>query len=91
MRPALFLTDPQMTDTPDAVFAALHKAAEAAHGAKLFTVTVMDRAAGLVRRGYTSHPVEYPTTATKKMGGNGSEWSDLVIGRGRPFIAKSTT
>lgn len=79
-----------MTDTPDAVFAALHKAADAAHGAKLFTVTVMDRAAGLVRRGYTSHPVEYPTTATKQMGGNGSEWSDQVIGRGQPFIANTT-
>lgn len=79
-----------MTQQPDAVFAALHQAAAAAHGAKLFTVTVMDRKAGLVRRAYTSHPVEYPTSAPKQIGGNGSEWSDLVMVRHQPFVANTT-
>ena len=78
-----------MTDTPDAVFAALHQAADRAHGAKLFTITVLDHGAGLVRRAYTSHPEDYPTTSTKRIGGNGGEWSDLVIGRGQPFIANT--
>lgn len=79
-----------MSQTPDDIFAALHRAADQAHGAKLFTVTVMDRKAGVVRRAYTSHPVEYATTSTKQIGGNGSEWADLVIGQHKPFIANTT-
>lgn len=79
-----------MTEQPEAVFAALHREADAAHGAKLFTVTVMDRKAGLVRRAYTSHPVEYPTSAPKQIGGNGSEWSELVMVRHQPFVANTT-
>ena len=39
--------------TPDDTFAALHRAADAACGARLFTVTVLDRKAGLARRAYS--------------------------------------
>lgn len=74
--------------TPDDTFAALHRAADAACGARLFTVTVLDRKAGLARRAYTSHPAEYPATGTKPM--RNDAWSDLVIGGGRSFVANST-
>jgi GAF domain-containing protein len=74
--------------TPDDTFAALHRAADAACGARLFTVTVLDRKAGLARRAYSSHPVEYPATGTKPM--RNDAWSDLVIGQGRSFVANST-
>jgi GAF domain-containing protein len=73
---------------PTAVFAALHAAARAATGAKLFTVTVLDRKAGLARRAYTSHPDDYPATCTKPM--RSDDWSRQVIDQGRSFVANST-
>lgn len=76
-----------MTD-PTAVFAALHSAAKAATGARLFTVTVLDRKAGLARRAYTSHPVEYPATGTKPM--RSDAWSVQVVDGGRSFVANTT-
>jgi hypothetical protein len=74
--------------TPDKTFAALHAAADAACGARLFTVTVLDRKAGLARRAYTSHPQEYPATGTKPL--RTDPWSDQVIGRAEPFVANQT-
>ena len=71
-----------------AIFSSLHHAADAACGARLFTVTVLDRKAGLARRAYTSHPAEYPTTGTKPM--RSDAWSDQVIGRGEAFVANTT-
>lgn len=76
-----------MTD-PNAAFAALHAAAESAAGARLFTVTVLDRKAGLARRAYTSHPDAYPATGTKPM--RSDAWSVQVIDGGRSFVANST-
>lgn len=74
--------------SPQAAFAALHRAAADACGARLFTVTVLDRAAGLARRAYTSHPDAYPATGTKPMGQNA--WAAQVIGEGRAFVANTT-
>ena len=71
--------------THDETFAALHAAADAACGARLFTVTVLDRRAGLARRAYTSHPAEYPASGTKPL--RSDAWSDQVIGRAEPFVA----
>ena len=73
---------------PDAVFAALHRAAQECSSARLFTVTVLDRAAGLARRAYTSHPVDYPTSGTKPMRDDG--WTDQVLGTRQSFVANST-
>lgn len=73
---------------PDAVFAALHRAAQDACGARLFTVTVLDRAAGLARRAYSSHPEDYPVSGTKPM--RRDAWTDLVVGQGRSFVANET-
>lgn len=77
-----------MQSDPDAVFAALHTAARESCGARLFTVTVLDRAAGLARRAYTSHPAEYPTSGTKPMRNDG--WTDIVLGDKRSFVANTT-
>ena len=73
---------------PDDIFAALHSAARDACGARLFTVTVLDRAAGVARRAYSSHPQDYPVTGTKPMGE--SDWTAQVIGRGEVFVANDT-
>jgi len=73
---------------PDAVFAALHQAARECAGARLFTVTVLDHAAGLARRAYTSHPQDYPTSGTKPM--RSDAWSTHVIDDGHSFVANTT-
>ncbi|MFA3920870.1 GAF domain-containing protein [Ruegeria hyattellae] len=74
--------------TPDEIFAALHRVADAECGARLFTVTVLDRKAKLARRAYSSHPLDYPVTGTKPMGSN--DWTELVLERGEPFVANQT-
>lgn len=74
--------------TPDDTFAALHRAADAACGARLFTVTVLDWQAGVARRAYSSHADDYPVTGTKPMGN--SAWTQQVITRGEVFVANET-
>ncbi|MBB4066207.1 GAF domain-containing protein [Gellertiella hungarica] len=77
-----------MSSDPQTVFADLHRTIDAAVGARLFTVTVLDRKAKLARRAYTSHPAEYPTSGVKPMLVDG--WSEKVIDRGETFIANTT-
>ena len=77
-----------MADAPETIFADLHRAADAACGARLFTVTVLDRARGLARRAYSSHPEAYPVSGTKPMLAN--DWSRTVVEAGRPFVANTT-
>lgn len=60
----------------------------AALGTRLFTVTVQDEAAGLARRTYTSHPVEYPVSGTKPLTKDG--WYDQCIGARKTFVANTT-
>ncbi len=74
--------------TPDETFAALHRAADAACGVRLFTVTILDRDAGLACRTYSSHPEDYPVTGTKPMVQNA--WAEQVIVRGESFVANET-
>ena len=71
-----------MSDT----YAKLH-ADCAALGTLLFTVTVQDEAAGLARRSYTSHPVEYPVSGTKPLTRDG--WYDQCIGARKVFVANT--
>lgn len=77
-----------MSSDPQSVFASLHTLIDKAVGARLFTVTVLDRKAKLARRAYTSHPVEYPTSGVKPMRSDG--WSELVIDGGKTFVANTT-
>ncbi|MEL7213854.1 MAG: GAF domain-containing protein [Pseudomonadota bacterium] len=69
--------------SPDETYHALH----AATGGRLFTVTVLDRAAGLARRVYTSHPDTYPVSGTKPMHRN--DWTRQVIDNGEVFVANT--
>lgn len=77
---------PHHTHKPhaDAVFRALDQAT----GVRLFTVTVCDPAAGLVRRAYSSMPADYPVSGTKPMQEDG--WSDIVMRDGKSFVANTT-
>jgi hypothetical protein len=67
-------------------FADLH-ASCAALGTRLFTVTALDEAAGLARRVYTSHPVEYPVSGTKPLTKDG--WHETTIVRRQTFVANT--
>ena len=58
-------------------------------GAKLFTVTIVDMAAGLVRRAYSNRPLEYPTSGTKPLRGNTGDWFDTVFQQRRTFVANT--
>ena len=68
---------------PDKVFAQL----EAALGARLFTVSVQDEAAGLARRAYSNDPVTYPITVPKPI--QQDDWSELVLVQGKTFVANT--
>ncbi len=56
-------------------------------GTRLFTVTALDEVAGLHRRVYTSHPVEYPLSGTKPLERDG--WYDTTITGGKTFVANT--
>ena len=76
-----------MTD-PDQTFGALHASLAAVAGARLFTVTRIDRPAGLARRIFTSHPADYPASGTKPIRPDG--WTAQVIDGQSSFVANST-
>ncbi len=67
-------------------YAPLHPAC-AALGTRLFTVTTIDDAAGVARRAYTSHPVEYPVQGTKPLTRDG--WHDHCIAGRQVFVANT--
>ena len=71
------------TSSSDAFFAALHRDV----GGRLFTVSVLDRKAGLAQRVYTSHPETYPVSGTKPM--SQGVWTEMVIERGETFVANT--
>jgi GAF domain-containing protein len=77
-----------MRDDPLKPLADLHRRIEQIVGVRLFTVTTVDRTAGLARRVYSSHPVEYPVTGTKPM--TDDDWSRKVIDRHETFVANTT-
>ena len=79
--------DQTQTMPPDeTVFAKLH-ADCAALGTRLFTITALDDAAGLHRRLYTSHPVEYPASGTKPLDRDG--WYDACVAARQTFVANT--
>ncbi len=74
--------------TPDETFAALHRAAQTACNARLFTITILDREAGVAWRAYSSHPADYPVTGTKPISPNG--WTQQVLDQQETFVANNT-
>ena len=67
-------------------FTDLHARCEAL-GTRLFTVTTVDETAGLARRLYTSHPVEYPVSGTKPLEKDG--WYDATVAGRQTFVANT--
>lgn len=70
----------------NAVFLDLHKAC-AALGTRLFTITALDVGAGLHRRVYTSHPVDYPLLGTKPL--DRDAWYEACITPRQAFVANT--
>ena len=68
------------------IFDALHDDCHRV-GTLLFTISVLDMAADLARRAYTSHPAQYPTAGTKPITRDG--WYDHVIAGRQPFVANT--
>lgn len=68
-------------------YATLHAQCQAL-GTRLFTIGTLDEAAGLSRRAYTSHPVEYPVSGTKPLTRDG--WHDFCITGRQTFVANTT-
>jgi GAF domain-containing protein len=56
-------------------------------GTRLFTVTTVEEAAGLARRVFTSHPVDYPLSGTKPLTRDG--WYDTTIAGRQTFVANT--
>lgn len=67
-------------------FTDLH-AACAALGTRLFTVTTVEEDAGLARRIFTSHPIEYPLSGTKPLTKDG--WYDATVTGRQTFVANT--
>jgi hypothetical protein len=84
-KPTLRL-DPAQSEDALSAFTDLHTRC-AALGTRLFTVTTVDDTAGLARRLYTSHRVEYPVSGTKPMEKDG--WYDMTIAGKRTFVANT--
>ena len=68
------------------MLADLHMAC-ATLGTRLFTVTALDDSAGLHRRVYTSHPVEYPVLGTKPLVRDA--WYAACVASRRAFVANT--
>ncbi len=74
-------------DQPRAVFAAAEAVTAARIGVRLFTATVVENAAGDVRRIYSNHPFAYPVSGRKP--GSPGAWADHVMVARRHFVANS--
>ena len=71
----------------DSVWKALQDFSQATVGHKLFTVMTVDMEAGLARRAYSDHPIEYPISGTKPI--NRDAWFDIVHLERRSFVANT--
>lgn len=69
------------------VWQALQGLAAVRPGCKLFTVMTVDLGAGLARRAFSSHPVDYPVSGTKPI--HFDRWFEIVHGQKRSFVANT--
>lgn len=86
---AAFLAAVSDARNADAAWTALAALADAVAGHRLFTVTLVDTPAGLVRRAYSSRPGDYPTSGTKPLRGNTGNWFEHVFVQRRTFVANT--
>lgn len=69
------------------VWTALETYSRMLDGHKLFTVMTVDMEAGLARRAFTNHPIEYPASGTKPI--HHDSWFEIVHGQKRSFVANT--
>ncbi len=69
------------------VWTALESKSRALGGHKLFTVMTVDMKAGLARRAFSNHPIEYPSSGTKPF--HRDAWFEIVHGQKQSFIANT--
>ena len=69
------------------VWTALESHSRALDGHKLFTTMTVDMEAGLARRAFTNHPIEYPASGTKPV--QHDAWFEIVHGQKRSFVANT--
>ncbi|MDB5505546.1 MAG: hypothetical protein JWR75_184 [Devosia sp.] len=84
---ARFTAEISETKSPEVAWQALRELAGHLVGHRLFTVMTVDMAAGLARRAYSDHPVEYPVSGTKPI--HHDAWFDIVHGQRRSFVANT--
>lgn len=84
---AAFVTAISSAQTAETAWAALARLANETVGAKLFTASMFDLPAGLVRRVYSNRPEAYPTSGTKPLHVNAGDWFDIVFHQHRIFVA----
>ncbi len=77
----------EKSDQPNATFEALFQLADSTIGAKLFTLTVIDKTRNEARRVYTNMPDAYPLQGTKPM--IDDDWSWQVLVQHKTFVANS--
>jgi GAF domain-containing protein len=68
---------------------ALADLAQAVAGHLLFTASVADVSANVVRRAFSNRPSEYPTSGTKPLRGNTGDWFETVFNQRRTFVANT--
>jgi GAF domain-containing protein len=73
--------------TPEPIWSALQALAQAAVGAKLFTIMRVDFEKDVAARVHTSDPVSYAVSGTKPI--NRTRWFDIVHVERRPFVANT--
>jgi GAF domain-containing protein len=73
----------------EAAWKALENLAKAVAGHVLFTVTVADVSANVVRRAFSNRPGEYATSETKPLRGNTGDWFETVFNQRRTFVANT--
>lgn len=86
---AAFLAAVSDARNADAAWAALADLAASVAGHRLFTVTLVDTPAGVVRRAYSNRPRDYPTSGTKPLRGNTGNWFEHVFNQRRTFVANA--
>jgi len=69
------------------VWDALCDLSQSVVGHRLFTVMTVDMQAGLARRAYSDHAVQYPVSGTKLI--HRDQWFDIVHGEKRSFVANT--
>jgi hypothetical protein len=89
MNPAQKTFEDAISDAHDstAVWQALRELSLAVAGHRLFTVMTVDMEAGLARRAFSDHPVEYPVSGTKPI--HHDAWFEIVHGQRRSFVANT--